>query len=726
MTVAQRATAGLRRRDPDLTVVRRAVRVTVAATVGFAVCRYGIGDATAALYALFGAIAMGVLSDVSGTPAARTRTYLAALLAGLVLVTIGTLLAVDTVAASVGMLVVGFAVAYAGIGGPRPAGIANGLQLFYVLPCFPPYAPDTLDARLIGLALGVGLLALADRVMLPPPTPADVVPRIARSAAAAAGYAHALQGALLAGAAPDGASLGALRADAHDVAAQLRLAAVPTPMRPSGPGLHDRSLTAAATAVRLLTARLGSYADLLGAPDVAPASAEAAAVVGAVAEALERVAAVLEAGVLEGGTASLDTADLDTAFDRYLERRGQRLAGGIGPPPRLMAALAVAAITESTRTLVLAVRGAEGQPPPAAAATPAGLWFLHATTAGLWRRRLRVHLTVRSVYLQNAMRLALGLAAARAVAGAFDLSHGFWVLLATLSLMRTSAVASRSALVPAFAGTVVGAAVAGGVLTLLGTDVPVYAALAPLLMVVAFAAGPLFGVAAGQAGFTVVVAVIFAQVAPATWRLAETRLLDVVVGGLVGALIGAAVWPRGGRGEVRRVAAAALHAAAAEIGATAAFLTGPDAPGPPAPELGRLADLFDHTYAQYRSEPAGPGADPDWLVLVGVVRRVVTDSAVLRAEHPQADALPWPELADRVRAAAVVLAGAFRSAAVAVSGGVVPDGAAAGARAAIAAQRLSGEFAAAPEEALRAFDVWAWLFSLVTDLENVERALVSR
>ena len=37
----------------------------------------------------------------------------------------------------------------------------------------------------------------------------------------------------------------------------------------------------------------------------------------------------------------------------------------------------------------------------------------------------------RSVFFQNAVRLAVGLAAARLVAGLLDLSHGFWMLLAT-------------------------------------------------------------------------------------------------------------------------------------------------------------------------------------------------------------------------------------------------------------------------------------------------------
>src|SRR5690348_16547716 len=66
----------LRRRDPGLAGVRRAARVTVAACVGFYACRYGLGEPVMALYALFGTIALGMLSDVGGAPGDRTRALL--------------------------------------------------------------------------------------------------------------------------------------------------------------------------------------------------------------------------------------------------------------------------------------------------------------------------------------------------------------------------------------------------------------------------------------------------------------------------------------------------------------------------------------------------------------------------------------------------------------------------------------------------------------------------
>jgi uncharacterized membrane protein YccC len=343
--------------------------------------------------------------------------------------------------------------------------------------------------------------------------------------------------------------------------------------------------------------------------------------------------------------------------------------------------------------------------------------------AQLWWQRLRAHLTPRSVYLQNAVRLAVGLAIARVIAGVFDLSHGFWVLLATLSLMRTCTAASRAALRSAFAGTVVGAIVAGLLLIIIGDETPVYAVLAPILMLVAFAAGPLLGIAASQAGFTLVVATIFAQVSPSTWRLAEARLLDVVVGGLVGALIGAAVWPRGGGGEVRRAAAETLRSGADEIGATVAFLTGPGGTDGPSPQLVRLTAMFDHTYAQYRSEPAGSGHGPDWLALLGVVHRMLSDARILRARHPEHTLLPWPEVTEHIRSAAAELADDYRGIADGLAQHANPRRAAVAERAWVDAHPLDEDFAAAPAAALRAYDTWGWVHALVGDLARSETAL---
>ncbi|MCE3551011.1 FUSC family protein [Pseudonocardia sp. RS11V-5] len=689
--------------------LRRSVRVSVPALVGFYSGLYGLGDSVVALYALFTVIALGALSEVTGPPDRRVRTFLAAVAAGAVLVTLGTLLAVSTWAAAGGMLVVGFVVAYAGTGGPRVVGVATGLQLLYVLPCFPPFRPDTLDQRLLGLVLGGALLIAADRWLLPRSVPTPVPDHMAVLADEVARFTGALADSLRIPAATRPQV--ARHRDILESAEDLRVTRLPREERPLGPGRRDRSLLATAAAIRASADRSVALAELMSGPGEPP-HPRTADLVAESGRVLAGVARTLRAGQ----AVPVDASGLDAALAAHSAARIP------GPATTLRAGLAAVALAEDARLAALAVSGWSGAPRPPPAQTPPMLWFLHVGPAELWWRRLRSHLTPRSVYLQNAVRLALGLAVARVVAGVLDLQHGFWVLLATLSLMRTSASADRSVLVRALAGTLVGAVLAAGVLVLAGDDRSVYVWLLPVVMVATFAAGPLLGLAAAQAGFTVLVAALFAQLSPATWHLAEVRLVDVLVGGLVGALIGAAVWPRGGGAEVRHVAADALRAVADDAEEVAAVLARAPVIVAVADDPGRLhitAVLLEHAYVQYRTEPMPRGAaGPDWLTVVLVVHRLDAYDGALRDRHPAlltAGAGPADPDSDALRAAAAEVARAYRRTAEAVDAGRVPEA---------LAEECRERFTPLPPEGdSRLLDGWGWLHALCDNLARVRRAL---
>lgn len=89
-------------------ILHRSVRVTLAASLGFYTFVYGLDEPVLALYALFGPISLGLLSPIPGSGRQRAEVMLKALPVGLGLVTLGTVLAVHTWAAVLGMLVVGF------------------------------------------------------------------------------------------------------------------------------------------------------------------------------------------------------------------------------------------------------------------------------------------------------------------------------------------------------------------------------------------------------------------------------------------------------------------------------------------------------------------------------------------------------------------------------------------------------------------------------------------
>ncbi|MFF6937569.1 MULTISPECIES: hypothetical protein [unclassified Streptomyces] len=236
-------------------VLRRALRITLAALAGFYPLLYAAERPVAALYALFAPIAVGLLSAIPGSGRRQALVVLRVLPPALALAALGTALAVDTWAASGGMLAVGFLLAFAAVAGPRAAGAAPGLQLFYILACFPPYDPDSLGDRLTGLTVGILLLA-ATEILLPDPS----VPAYRQRLADAVGTAA--RGASGAGVPPQ---------TLREAGARMRLSRLPPSERPAGASRTDRALEQAGRAVRRLLDQLATLAELPPAAD--PASA---------------------------------------------------------------------------------------------------------------------------------------------------------------------------------------------------------------------------------------------------------------------------------------------------------------------------------------------------------------------------------------------------------------------------------------------------------------------
>ncbi|PBC80745.1 MULTISPECIES: FUSC family protein [unclassified Streptomyces] len=584
-------------------VVGNALRVTVASCVAFYVCRYALGLTVMSVYAMFTVVSLGVLARIPGSGRQRATTVLTAIPAGLALVTLGTLLAVQTWSAVLGMLVIGFLVAYAGTTGPRIAGAAPGMQLLYILPCFPPYAPDALGQRLSGFLLGAVLLALAQRFLVPEPDTPPFRRLLADAADAAARLADHHGGTL---------PVQALTR-AHETGDALRPSRVPPADLPASPTLAHKAMAHATEAVRTLLARLEALHASVGPRYVY--HTETVVLLESIGDAAREAAQALRRGkrlrpgegpsaaVLQSELAparahrAVDTLERLSGDDRlvYLRRRSQ-----------------VVQAADSTVVLALATRLLLGDRSVGLSPAAHGFSYARARLHELWWQRLTTHLTPRSVIFQNACRFALGLAAARAVAGLLDLQHGFWVLLATLTLTRTTSLETWSAVRQALAGTLVGAVLAGGLLALVHDRDMVYAVVLPVVMLVAFIAGPLRGLAWAQGGFTLVVATLFAQVSPVTWQLAPVRLVDVVVGSLIGLGCGLVAWPRGAGREVRRSMAGLCSAIADAIGYTTARVVDHSGSAD-CLEINRALVLAQESLAQYhcelRDESVGP---PDW------------------------------------------------------------------------------------------------------------------
>ncbi|WP_241678559.1 FUSC family protein [Streptomyces lasalocidi] len=738
-----------------------------AAAAGFYPALYAFDRPVAAIYALFAAVAFGVLSPLPGSGRERAGAVLYALAPAAALTALGTALAVATAPAVAGMLVVGFVLTFASACGPRVAGAAPGLQLFYILACFPPYAPGTLPQRLAGLAAGALLLAAAELRLLPEPTAphyADHVTHALREAAATAralarghGGAGALPGRRGDGAAgppssrptdppaasparghgaasatpsrpydppatsparghgaasasssrpydrsaafparghsaasatssrpydpsgtfptgghgaasttpshpydPPAASPSRSRA-LHAAAQGLRFSRQPPGTSPTGAGRTHRALAQTGGAARRLLEQLAALAARPAPPpDDAPTRRLLDGIADCCTEAAEAV---------RGGRPARGPGRLLEMTGAFLEVRGEdgRAAAGADPSGAAWHALlrarsAVLSTALSALTVAAAVAVARGGARRAPGLPPAQFWYAELSGPRLWAVRLSGNLTVRSVVLQNAVRTALGLAVARLVAGSLDLAHGFWVLLAVLTLGRTTAVATWSAVRAAALGTLAGAVAAGLLLTEAGGSTDVYAALLVPVMALAFTVGPLGGPAWAQGMFTLVVSTAFAQLAPVTWRLAEVRVVDVLTGSAVGLLCGLLAWPAGARAEIRRGMAALLRSTAPLVGLTVEAACAPaDARlrRRAADEAVRLTRhrlrIAEAVYAQYRTEPStapAPG-DPDWLAVLNCATRVLVGAHWLPQERAPGEMPPaarrWAaDAADRV------------------------------------------------------------------------------
>ncbi|OIK00957.1 FUSC family protein [Streptomyces sp. MUSC 14] len=685
------------------------------AAAGFYLFRYGLDRPVGATYALFAAVALGGLARIPGTGRQRAALVLRLLPVCWLLVVIGTWLSVRTWSAVVGMLAVGFALAFAAVGGPRLAGAAPGLQLLYILPSFPPYAPGTLAERLAGTTTGLVLLVAAEALLFPEPAPPPYRERAAHAARVAAHCATLLA------TAPHtltDTDVGLAR----EAGRTLRSLSVPAAERPAGPGVRDRALAHTGLAARTLLSRL---ADLPGAPDGRPGP-EVISVLRAVAGLAAAAATCLHTGQ----SPVTPYTELAAARAR-VAAASAACAPGAAPPDLPPAVLrrhaAVLEIADATLALGTAADLAvHGRHAPVETGQ-SRYWYARSRAPVLWWHRVCHHAGRRSVFFQNAVRIALALTAARLVAGVDTLPHGFWAMLATLSLTRTTMGETWSTIRAALVGTLAGALVTAGALTLAGTHTAVYAVVLPAWMLFAFTVGPVKGVGWAQGLFTVLVALVFAQLAEPTWQLAEERLLDVLIGSAIGAVFGVLAWPRGAHHEMHRAAAELLRRAAEIVVATGATVAGTGAANAPtgAPghrSLQRAIVLAESAYAQFQCEQA-PFGGPQG----GTVPRHVDWQATLMAGHhtlwgserllePPLTALgPAPAesvsgLGDRVAARMLLVSAALDP------GGDTPAGPVPRIEPAPAA------LAAEPPGAPRLYYATvSWLASLTTDLTRIAR-----
>ena len=520
----------------------RAARATVVVPALFAVSLKVIGDPQMTLFAVFGGFAALILAAFGGSRRDKAIAYLGLALVGSVALTIGTLVSSTAWLAAVVTVPVTFAIFFSGVAGPNFASGVVPALLAYVLPVATAAPASAIGSRLEGwwLAMAAGAVAV---LLVSPKSPGDKL----RASAAASARALARQLAR----AVDGSG----RQEDEDAAIaakhQLLTVFAAAPLRPTGLAAADQGL---ANVAELLEWTTGLVSDALdGRPDLRQAAGADVELINAAAEILTAVA-----GLLDGQDVVLDLTRLDRAV-RASAARQRMLSGN---PDQVRAAAAHAAHAQEVATAARDVWGdaliATGRDDPdlVAAQRRRGYGQDRADPARRPRwlsrdaRYLAGHASIRSVWFRNSLRGAIALAAAVAVADASGVELAFWVVLGTLSVLRTSAAATGSTALRALAGTAVGFVIGAALLLGIGTDpAALWVALPVAVLIAAYSPGTA-PFAVGQAGFTIVVVVVFNLLVPVGWTVGLLRIEDVGIGCAVSVVVGILFWPRGAGGIV--------------------------------------------------------------------------------------------------------------------------------------------------------------------------------
>ena len=540
---------------------RRAVRSAIGATVAFYLGWLVIDDDVLAVFATLSVIGLLTLADFSGDLRKQARAYVLATAIGAALVALGTLVSEDTYAAAGLLFVVALCVSLLTAMGRNVATGANGVLLFFLVACAVPSPASGLDSRVFGVVLG-GAISLVAALTIWPRRPMD---RLRAALADAIAALAARIGALDQPHEESEAFAEPVR-DALADAGPERLAVGERPTLASERDQARMRVGYGLSRAHLLVERLAHR------PAPLPGVAEAEH---ALAHDLQDLLIATSAALRgEGPAPPVEVATdagrahrerTDAALVDELRFGSDDDALAVGADRGVLAgeiATSVGGIVTDVRVVV----GADRFPARAGSISEG----LDRRVEGILDRVVTLTtstLSPRSVAFQNALRLAVGLALARLLGGLLQVENGFWVLFATLSVLRTNALQTGATAIQAVLGTAIGFAIALPLLLLIGTRGDLYVYVLPVAAVGGLLAGSI-NVVWGQAGFTVLVSVLFNLVEPVGWEIGIVRIQDVALGAAAGVVIGLAAWPRGAGGQLAQSLADAIRASGNLVAAT--------------------------------------------------------------------------------------------------------------------------------------------------------------
>ena len=626
----------LGKRDRDFAALRRAGRAAIVMPAMFAIGDKLIANPVLATFAAFGSFAMLLLVDFAGPLRERLQAQAALALAGLVLVSLGTLVSQSVWLSTVTMALVGFAVIFAGVVSSVLAAATTSLLLAFILPVTLAGPASSLPDRLEGWAMAAGAALIAVGVLWPTPArgPLRSAATLACKALAArfrAEVAYRLSDEDEAFRGDHDRAIG----QSEEALATLRRVFLATPYRPASLSTAGRTTVRLVDELSWLDAIVAQAARPV--PGV-PVSHAACAVKIAAAAVLERGAELLDvvggdctelraamdelAGAVskmeQSATANLPVrsvpavAGRDAAADDEAEIGASEFITSLDPSFRAQElAFAVSSIGANVELTAAAERRSwlarllGRQPEGVAGALSAA------------QERATAHVDRHSVWLHNSVRGAAGLALAVLVANETGVQHSFWVVLGTLSVLRSNALNTGQNVIRGLSGTVAGFVVGGVLLQLIGTDTTLLWFLLPPVILLAGVAPAAISFAAGQAAFTLTLVFLYNIIQPVGWRVGLLRIEDIAIGCAVSLAVGLLFWPRGAGAALRRALADAYVDSADYLASAVVFgmrrcdfsAASSAAPAEDAVRAAAASRRLDDTFRSYLAE-RGPKPVP--------------------------------------------------------------------------------------------------------------------
>jgi uncharacterized membrane protein YccC len=644
----------LRTHDGGLAATRRAGRTALVMPALFALCTQVLHSPAMAGFAAFGSFSMLLLVDFGGPMVQRLRAQAGLAVAWAGLICLGTLVAHRTWLAVLTTLVVGFAVLFSGVVSSVLAGSTTALLLGFVLPVATPVPLSQLPDRLAGAGLAAAAALPAVALLWPRPV-ADPLSapaaRVCRAASERLRTDVARLGAATSG--PDADHCRAVARRTAEASAELRRAFDATPYRPTGLSTSSRTLVRLVDELTWLSTVL---ADRPAYTDEPPACDPAARTVRlAAADVLDHAADLLtdlrgDVGPLRDGVKNLRAtmsamADSSTARLPVEQPVGESVAEVYGFIATLdfsfrAQELGFAVLQIAANVDLAATAWQRSWPARLLGREPDALTAPLASA----RERAAAHLGPGSVWLHNSLRGAAGLGIAVLLADLTSVQHSFWVLLGTLSVLRSNALNTGQNAMRAVLGTVVGSILGAGLLQLIGHHGTVLWFLLPVAVLIAGIAPAAVSFAAGQAAFTVTLVVLFNINQNPDWHIALLRVEDIALGCAVSVVVALFFWPRGASAAVDKAMAQAYTASAGYLSGAVEYALGhcasaDFAPLPPAPaepvrqsreaaaSARRLDDAFRSYLAERGAKPLSL-ADTTTLVTGVVGLRLAADAVV--------------------------------------------------------------------------------------------------